>query len=180
MIFLFFRNTGSCSCSISSECWHLHGWSPPAACAAWSPPGSSGSPSHSSWWPQPDNLPLQLFNVGAIAGGQLLLHPWPHILNGFFFFFLLWKMVYCWHFLLLPWCRMYRIAISRCGQLNTRQTGSFCPRLMKFCLLQPETHTDTEKKFAGRWDRHGWYNVNKYTGQVFPRILYSQFQNLPL
>ena len=50
VIFLFVCNTGSCSCSISSECWHLHGWSPPAACAAWSPLGSSGSLSHSSWW----------------------------------------------------------------------------------------------------------------------------------
>ena len=50
MNFLFFRNTGSCSRLISSECWHLHGRSPPAACAAWSSPGSSGSLSHSSWW----------------------------------------------------------------------------------------------------------------------------------
>ena len=25
--------------------------------------------------PQPDNLPLQLLNVGAVAGGQLHLHP---------------------------------------------------------------------------------------------------------
>ena len=88
-------------------------------------------------------------------------------------FFLLWKIVYC--MMALPvaaWCRMYRIAISGCGQLNTRQTGSFCPRLMKFCPLQPETHTDTVKKPAGRWDRYERYNINKYTGQVFPRILY--------
>ena len=61
MIFLFFRNTGSCSCSIRSECWPLHRRSPPAACAARSPPGSSGSPSHSSWWstalPSPPSAP---------------------------------------------------------------------------------------------------------------------------
>ena len=59
--FLFFCNTGSCSCSISSECWLLHCRSPPADCAAWGPPGSSGSPSHSSWWstalPSPPSAP---------------------------------------------------------------------------------------------------------------------------
>ena len=25
--------------------------------------------------PQPDNLPFQLFNIGAVVGGQLHLHP---------------------------------------------------------------------------------------------------------
>ena len=173
MIFLFFRNTGSCSCSISSECWPLHRRSPPAACAAQSPPGSSGSPSHSSWWStawqSPPSAPQCWCSCRRpTASSSITTHSWAQWQP----FFLLWKIVYCWYFLLLPWCRMYRIAISGCGQLNTCQTGSFCPMLMKFCLLQPETYTETEKKTAGRWDRHGRYNINKYTGQVFPRILY--------
>ena len=149
------------------------GWSPPAACAAWSPPGSSGSPSHSSWWftawQSPPSAPQCWCSCRRpTASSSMTSHSqWgsipgccPATWSGW------------WHRLLLPWFLMYRIAISGCGQLNARQMGSFHPRLMKFCLLQPETHTDTEKKTAGRWDRRGPNNINKYTGQVFPRILY--------
>ena len=175
MIFLFFRNTGSCSGSISSEgLLHL----------LLERPGELAGPA-APFFP----LRYRGIRIGLCKSQNPSESPLIHVqllfdlfqrhlclpeLNGSPFFFSGKLFTAWWHFLLLPWYRMYWIqwiAISGCGQLNTRQTGSFCPRLMKFCLLQPETYTETEKKTAGRWDRHGRYNINKYTGQIFPRIL---------
>ena len=73
LIFLFFRNTIHVQLIVSagtSRVDHLlqpawHGVHQVTQVVQVTHPGD----------PQPDNLPLQLLNVGAVAGGQLHLHP---------------------------------------------------------------------------------------------------------
>ena len=145
----------------SSVCWPPHRQWPPPACAAWSPTDPTGTLSPTVLSPRASWSPL--WAPPDWWGGTLWAEP-SSTATGFPQF---WREP---SMLMFP--KRVRQAWPGTATCMTRQTKSFCLAPEKFCLLQPETHKDTEKKTRRRCDRLGWYNNYKCTGHVLRRILY--------